>query len=150
VDPAFQPQEMRSLAAAFGELQGGLRLAALALGCSPAAFCCSPPRGCAMMSFAVAQRRREIGIRTALGARPGRILANVFSRAASQLGAGAARCLVIAVGLDAASAGDFTAGAGTLMMPVVATLMLVVGMLATLGPARRGLGVQPMEALREQ
>jgi ABC-type lipoprotein release transport system permease subunit len=28
--------------------------------------------------------------------------------------------------------------------------MLVVGMLATLGPARRGLGVQPMEALREQ
>src|SRR5690606_34974874 len=43
----------------------------------------------AMTSFTVARRRREIGIRTALGAQPRRILASVYSRVAGQLAAGA-------------------------------------------------------------
>jgi hypothetical protein len=37
-----------------------------------------------MMSFTVTQRRREIGIRAALGANPQRILAGIFSRALGQ------------------------------------------------------------------
>jgi ABC-type lipoprotein release transport system permease subunit len=36
------------------------------------------------------------------------------------------------------------------MMPAIAGLMLIVGLLAALGPARRGLAVQPTEALREE
>ena len=35
------------------------------------------------------------------------------------------------------------------LLPVIALLMLSVGMLAALGPARRGLRIQPTEALRE-
>jgi putative ABC transport system permease protein len=41
-----------------------------------------------LMSFAVSQRTREIGIRTALGAGPRRIVVSIFSRAVAQLCAG--------------------------------------------------------------
>jgi ABC-type lipoprotein release transport system permease subunit len=34
-------------------------------------------------------------------------------------------------------------------MTAVCAIMLAVGLLAALGPARRGLRIQPMEALRE-
>ena len=52
----------------------------------------------AMMSFTVARRRREIGIRAALGADARRILTGIFRRAAAQLAVG------VAVGLTIASA----------------------------------------------
>jgi len=42
----------------------------------------------ALMSFTVSRRRREIGIRIALGARIGRVLAGIFARAMSQIGIG--------------------------------------------------------------
>src|SRR5690606_4718001 len=42
----------------------------------------------ALVSLTVARRTREIGIRTALGAQPGRIIAGVFSRAFFQIGTG--------------------------------------------------------------
>jgi len=45
----------------------------------------------ALMSFTVAQRRREIGIRSALGAPPGQLVAAVFRRAFWQIGAGSGR-----------------------------------------------------------
>ena len=36
------------------------------------------------------------------------------------------------------------------LLPIVAGLMFTVGVFAALGPARRGLAVQPTEALREE
>jgi ABC-type lipoprotein release transport system permease subunit len=35
-------------------------------------------------------------------------------------------------------------------LPAVAGLIMTVGLLAALGPARQGLSVQPTEALREE
>jgi ABC-type antimicrobial peptide transport system permease subunit len=35
-------------------------------------------------------------------------------------------------------------------MPIVAAIVMAVGLLAALGPARRGLAVQPTEALRDE
>jgi hypothetical protein len=102
----------------------------------------------AMMSFTVARRRKEIGIRTALGARPGRLLAGIFSRAAWQLGIGGligsllGGALLFQTGLRDREAVIVLGGA--------AVLMLMVGLAAVVGPARRGLGIQPMEALREE
>jgi ABC-type antimicrobial peptide transport system permease subunit len=36
------------------------------------------------------------------------------------------------------------------MLPVVVMIVIVVGLMAAFGPARRGLSIQPTEALREE
>jgi hypothetical protein len=46
--------------------------------------------------------------------------------------------------------GELMKGNGAVVLPMVAALMIVVGLLAALGPARRGLRIHPIEALREQ
>jgi ABC-type antimicrobial peptide transport system permease subunit len=104
----------------------------------------------ALMSFTVSQRRREIGIRAAMGADARRLLISVFSRAAGQLAAGVAIGVALAVTLDVASGGDALGTFGLMALPVIAAAMVVVGLLAAIGPARRGLRIHPIEALREQ
>ena len=104
----------------------------------------------AMMSFTVARRRREIGIRAALGADARRVLLGIFGRASAQIGTGIAVGLLIAILLHLAGAGTMFGGNPLVLVPAVIALMFAVGMAATLGPARRGLAVQPTEALREE
>ena len=41
-------------------------------------------------------------------------------------------------------------GQGAVILPIVALVMILVGLLAALGPARAGLKIQPIEALREE
>ena len=101
----------------------------------------------AMMSFTVARRRREIGIRAALGAGARQVLTGIFTRAGMQLGAGVIGGLVVALAIDRAAGGMITRQLPVLL-PVVAVIMMLVGLLAALGPARRGLSVEPTEALR--
>jgi putative ABC transport system permease protein len=101
-----------------------------------------------MMSFTVASRRREIGIRAALGADARQVLAGIFGRACAQLGAGVTVGLAVAAALDTMSGGSMLDGNGRVLLPGVTGLMLATGLLAALGPARRGLAVQPTEALR--
>jgi putative ABC transport system permease protein len=109
----------------------------------------------AMMSFTVAKRRREIGIRAALGADPRRILTGIFARAAAQLGTGVLAGITFVAALEVLGWTNPSEAGGVLddewiLLPGVAALMLVVGLLAALGPARRGLAIQPTEALREE
>jgi ABC-type antimicrobial peptide transport system permease subunit len=104
----------------------------------------------AMMSFTVARRRREIGIRAALGADARRILAGIFRRAATQLGAGVAVGLVVAATLDRLAGGALVGGKTLELVPGVVAVMVVVGLTAAAAPARRSLSVQPTEALRDQ
>jgi predicted permease len=104
----------------------------------------------ALMSFTVARRRKEIGIRAALGANQTRILAGVFSRALGQLVAGALVGIGGAIALETILEGEMFQGQGAVILPIVAVFMTAVGLLAALGPARRGLRIQPTEALREE
>jgi hypothetical protein len=100
----------------------------------------------ALMSFTVAQRTREIGIRAALGAGPRTLLASVFGRAVRQLALG----LLVGSLVSAAllSITGLSLGRASALQIAVAAIISVVGLLATLGPARRGLRMQTMEALR--
>src|SRR5690606_11258293 len=101
----------------------------------------------AMMSFTVARRRREIGIRAALGADARQVLTGIFARAGLQLGAGVAGGLFVGLLFDRVVGGVITRQLPVLL-PAVAAIMMLVGLVAALGPARRGLAVQPTEALR--
>jgi ABC-type antimicrobial peptide transport system permease subunit len=97
-----------------------------------------------LMSFTVARRTREIGIRAALGAPPGRIVAGIFSRAFLQIGAG----MLAGSGLAALT------GLGSMqqvMLLIAANaVMLVVGLAACAVPLRRALRIAPAEALRAE
>jgi putative ABC transport system permease protein len=101
-----------------------------------------------LMSVSVARRTREIGLRAALGASRGRLMAGVFSRALLLIGSGIAAgnvVLMLFVGLsDEAELGNLT-------QPLLLTssVMLLVGLLACIEPARRALRIQPTDALKE-
>jgi hypothetical protein len=104
----------------------------------------------AMMSFTVSQRRKEIGIRAALGASAGQLLRSIFTKAALQLAAGVVVGIVLALMTDRASDGELLGSVGVGLLPVTAVAMASVGLFATIGPARRGLRIQPTEALRAE
>jgi len=101
----------------------------------------------ALMSFTVERRTREIGIRSALGAPADRILLSIFGRVVRQLAVGVGVGSLLSAMLFFIVESDPRRSAALLLS--VAAIMSIVGLLAALGPARRGLRVQPTEALRE-
>ncbi|MEM1180554.1 MAG: ABC transporter permease [Acidobacteriota bacterium] len=104
----------------------------------------------ALLSFTVNQRRREIGIRAALGAQPHRLLFGIFRRSLAQIGAGVTVGAVLAAGLEALIPVEQVGG---WQVPGIIAwtglVMLTIGLLAAAGPAGRGLRVDPIEELRE-
>lgn len=100
----------------------------------------------AVMSFTVARRTREIGIRVALGASKRRVIASVFRKPLTQLGLG--------LGIGGFLVGGllFSGVSSTLQAAVLfvayGSVMAAVFLLACLGPTMRALGVEPSEALR--
>ena len=99
----------------------------------------------------VAQRRREIGIRSALGAQPRQLIAAVFRRAFWQVCAGAAIGMLTAYGVGLYVPIEQVGGLPIRgILPGAAAFMLLVGILAALGPARRALRIDPTEALRSE
>jgi putative ABC transport system permease protein len=104
----------------------------------------------AMMSFILASRRHEIGIRTALGADARHLLLGIFGRAGAQLGVGVLVGMAVAVGFDWAVPGGLMGERAIVFLPGVAIVMFTVGLFAAIGPARRSLAIEPAEALRDE
>lgn len=104
----------------------------------------------ALMSFTVNDRRREIGIRVALGASKARLLGGVLKRALRLVlfgsAVGGAFALFIETKLPIESMGGLEIPGA---LPLGALFMSAVAFLATLGPARRVLRLDPNEALRD-
>jgi cell division protein FtsX len=98
----------------------------------------------ALMSFTVARRTREIGVRTALGASPGRIVAGIFSRALLQIGAG------VLAGSGLAALWGLGSMRQLLLLLAADGIMLTAGLAACAVPLRRALRIDPTEALRAE
>ncbi len=105
-----------------------------------------------LIAYAVAQRTREFGIRTALGASPRDVLALVLREGAT----------LIAIGVALGLAGAFattrlleqmvsnTSVRDPLVFGLVPLVLTVVAFAACLLPARRAAKVNPIEALRAE
>jgi putative ABC transport system permease protein len=103
-----------------------------------------------VMSYTVAQRRREIGVRLALGARPFDVLRAVVARAVIIAGAGVIVGTAAAFGLVRILEGLLYGVSMTDPVAFVAVPALLLGAaaLAAYVPARRAARVDPLQALR--
>ena len=103
-----------------------------------------------MISYSVAQRTREIGIRMALGARPRDVMKLVMGDGAKFAMAGLAIGTIAATGLTKFMASLLFGVTATdpVTFAGVAILLMAVALLASYFPARRAAKVDPMVVLR--
>jgi predicted permease len=105
-----------------------------------------------VISFAVARRRREIGIRVALGARRADVIALVLRETMMPVGVGVAAGLMLSLALNQSLKSLFYEVAPA-DPPVLAAVILAIA-IATLAasyiPTRRALAVDPPTALRNE
>ena len=105
-----------------------------------------------VIAYAVSQRTREIGIRMALGARPGGLQTMFVRHGLTLAGVGAAVGLGAAAGLTKLMT-SLLFGVGTLdpvTYAAVAALLILAAALASYVPARRATTIDPVEALRAE
>jgi predicted permease len=105
-----------------------------------------------VLSYAVAQRRREIGVRMALGARPEQIRGQFLSVALRLLSAGTLLGVIGAWLTGRAMQGVLFHVAAFNWMTVggTAAMLLLVCLAACLLPARRAARISPLQALAEE
>jgi predicted permease len=105
-----------------------------------------------VLSYAVAQRRREIGLRMALGARPEQVRGQFLALALRLLAAGTVLGVVGAALTGRAMQALLFQVPGVHLATLMATaaILAVVALAACLVPSRRAARISPMEALAEE
>jgi len=105
-----------------------------------------------VISYTVSQRRREIGIRVALGAQQSDVRQIFLRYALTMAGIGAAIGLVAAAGLMRLMSSLLfgISPLDPLTYGSVAVILIFAAVLASYLPARRAAGVDPVEALRAE
>jgi predicted permease len=102
-----------------------------------------------VVSYGVATRTNEFGIRMALGARAADVFRIVLSSTAVNVGSGLVAGLVLSVALDKLATKWVTQSSrDPLILTGVTLLLLIAATLACLVPARRAAATDPMQALR--
>jgi ABC-type antimicrobial peptide transport system permease subunit len=105
-----------------------------------------------ILSYLVAERRQEIGIRMALGAEPGRVLTMLLRQGMGSVGIGLGLGLFGALGLSRLISGLLFGVEPTdpLCFAGSAAVLLPVALAACVLPARRATVIDPMLALRAE
>jgi ABC-type antimicrobial peptide transport system permease subunit len=151
LDPELPLNRLRTLDEVVGRSVSEPRFYALLLGAFAGVALLLAALGLfGVMSYAVAERRREIGIRVALGAHPRDVRGLVLRQALALVAAG------IGIGLLGALAVSRTMASllfelqphDPLTLGGVASLLAVVALVASDLPARRATRVDPLVALR--
>jgi hypothetical protein len=104
-----------------------------------------------VMSYLVAQRTRELGIRIALGGSPGAVRRVVVRESLLIAVTGLVVGLAVSLALSRVLRGLLFGVPSTDVVTYagVSTLLLVVALIASYGPARRATRIDPVVALRE-
>jgi putative ABC transport system permease protein len=151
LDSTLRLGNVRRLDEVYGEAQMSSNLTSYALAIVTLSVLVLSAAGLyALMSHTVTLRRREIGIRTALGAQPGRLLAGIFARVLWQIAAGLGVGVTVALALHRKLNIEVEGGwhiPG--ILPAAALFIMIIGLLSAAGPARRAVRVDPTEALRD-
>jgi len=105
-----------------------------------------------VLSYVVAERTREIGVRMALGATSTQVRRMVVAQGS--------RVVVVGIAIGVAAALAATRALGSLLFGVapmdpatfaaMSAVMIVIGLLASYLPARRASSIDPIESLRSQ
>ena len=103
-----------------------------------------------VLAYTVAQRTREIGLRMALGAAPGRVRAMVLRQVAVMTLIGGVVGLMAAIGIGSVAESQLyqMKGRDATVLVVSAVLLTLVALGSGLIPAHRASKVDPMRALR--
>jgi ABC-type antimicrobial peptide transport system permease subunit len=104
-----------------------------------------------VIAYMVTERTREIGIRVAMGARPGQIVSEILRSGVRMTAAGAAIGVVLAI-QAARLAGALLYGVRPLdgiTYVTAAAVLLATALLACLIPGRRAASIDPVRALRD-
>jgi predicted permease len=153
VDPAQPVYDVRELSQVVSRSIGRRRLQSTLLGTfAMVALGLACIGVYAVMAFGVGQRRREFGIRMALGARPIEIVTLVLTGGARLVGIGLVAGLITA----AASAGVLRSlvfgiqPLDPLSFAIGTAILLAAGLTACYAPSRRASQVDPTEAIRAE
>jgi predicted permease len=153
VDPTLPVAAPRALDEIFDGMLAGQRLPLMFTGAFALLALALAVLGVySVLAYSVAARRRELGIRVALGARRGSVLVLVLRQGMTLALAGTAAGVLSAALATRALAGLLVGvtphDAATFAL--VPAVLLAVSGVACLIPARRSLGIQPVEALRTE
>ena len=153
VDPDLPMAEVKTMDQLLEESVGGDRFSAVLFGGFALIALCLAAFGIyGVMSFAVAQRTHEIGLRMALGAGQSEVLKLIFKEGITLGLIGLVIGFACSYGIGRVMRGMWY-GIGSLdpiAFGVVAAVLLLSALLACYIPARRATQVDPMAALRQE
>jgi ABC-type antimicrobial peptide transport system permease subunit len=151
IDSTIPVVRQRTLSRVLDESLWGPRVASVLLGTFAALAVALAALGLyAVLAYSVGRRTREIGIRMALGDRPGRVLGRIAGEGLLLTAAG----IFLGLGIGAAGAPALRMlliGEALWDPAVIAAataVLLLTALASTLGPARRAAHVDPAIALR--
>jgi len=151
LDPEIAVYDAQPLGASLNFPLAPLRLstgALTAMGGLAALLCALGLYG--LLAYSAVQRTREIGIRMALGAKPGNVLGLLLKRTVVLVGASGAVGIFVSFYATRVLAQFLFAKTDASIYGLVAVLLAVIALIASLFPALRVLRIHPLTALRHE
>jgi predicted permease len=151
IDPALEIEDIQTLEELYDNQALGNYIGGFAIAISSFCVLALAAAGTyALMSFTVNQRRREIAIRIALGARSQKLLRGIFRHALRQLAIGAGIGLVFAILVQRYVPSTIFGGLDVPgVVPGAIALLVAIGLGASFAPARRALRTDPNACLND-